>query len=132
VKAAPKPAAKPKDVEWVGAPKAAVLGDVQVSIPDLVIGKIPVKTFSGETTSKEDGLPDCGKANLGRKAGLSKAVRPHGLRHEAITSALDKTNGDVRTVQRFSRHADTRTVLLYDDRRRDVAGDVAKLVAGDD
>jgi integrase/recombinase XerC len=69
--------------------------------------------------------------DLGRKAGLAKPVRPHGLRHEAITRALDKTNGDVRTVQRFSRHADTRTVLLYDDRRRDLAGDVAKLVAGD-
>ena len=69
--------------------------------------------------------------DLGRKAGLAKPVRPHGLRHEAITRALDKINGDVRTVQRFSRHADTRTVLLYDDRRKDVAGDVAKLVAED-
>jgi integrase/recombinase XerC len=69
--------------------------------------------------------------DLGRKAGLAKPVRPHGLRHEAITRALDKTNGDVRTVQRFSRHADTRTVLLYDDRRRDLAGDVARLVAED-
>jgi integrase/recombinase XerC len=69
--------------------------------------------------------------DLGRKAGLSRPTRPHGLRHEAITRALDVTNGDVRTVQRFSRHADTRTLLLYDDRRRDLAGDVAKLVAGD-
>lgn len=69
--------------------------------------------------------------DLGRQAGLSRPTRPHGLRHEAITRALDATNGDVRTVQRFSRHADTRTVLLYDDRRKDVAGDVAKLVAGD-
>jgi hypothetical protein len=34
-------------------------------------------------------------------------------------------------VQRFSRHADTRTLLLYDDRRRDAAGDVARLVAED-
>lgn len=69
--------------------------------------------------------------DLGRKAGLARPTRPHALRHEAITKALDATNGDVRTVQRFSRHADTRTVLLYDDRRRDLAGDVAKLVAGE-
>jgi integrase/recombinase XerC len=69
--------------------------------------------------------------DLGRKVGLARPTRPHGLRHEAITRALDATNGDVRTVQRFSRHADTRTLLLYDDRRRDLAGDVAKLVAGD-
>jgi hypothetical protein len=39
--------------------------------------------------------------------------------------------GDVRTVQRFSRYADPRTLLLYDDCRRDLAGDVAKLVAED-
>jgi integrase/recombinase XerC len=70
--------------------------------------------------------------DLGRKVGLARPTRPHGLRHEAITRALDATNGDVRTVQRFSRHADARTLLLYDDRRRDLAGDVAKLVAGDD
>ena len=69
--------------------------------------------------------------DLGRKAGLSRPTRPHALRHQGITKALDVTNGDVRTVQRFSRHADTRTLLLYDDRRRDLAGDVAKLVAGD-
>jgi integrase/recombinase XerC len=70
--------------------------------------------------------------DLGRKAGLARPTRPHALRHEAITRALDKTNGDVRTVQRFSRHADPRTLLLYDDRRRDLAGDVARLVAGDE
>jgi integrase/recombinase XerC len=67
--------------------------------------------------------------DLGRKAGLARPTRPHALRHEAITRALDKTNGDVRTVQQFSRHADPRTLLLYDDRRRDLAGDVARLVA---
>jgi integrase/recombinase XerC len=69
--------------------------------------------------------------DLGRKAGLARPTRPHALRHEAITRALDRTNGDVRTVQRFSRHAEPRTLLLYDDRRRDLAGDVARLVAGE-
>jgi integrase/recombinase XerC len=68
---------------------------------------------------------------LGRKAGLARPTRPHGLRHEAITRALDRTNGDVRTVQRFSRHADPKTLLRYDDCRRDLAGDVARLVAED-
>jgi len=65
--------------------------------------------------------------DLGLEAGL--AVRPHGLRHAAITAALDLTNGDVRTVQRFSRHRDLRTLNRYDDNRRDLAGDVARLVA---
>ena len=65
--------------------------------------------------------------HLGKQAGLK--VWPHGLRHSAITEALDRTGGDVRAVQRFSRHRDLRTLLIYDDRRNDVAGDVARQVA---
>ena len=66
---------------------------------------------------------------LSLKAGLPRATRPHGLRHEAITRALELTNGNIRMVQKFSRHADPKTVLRYDDARTDLAGDVAKLVA---
>ena len=65
---------------------------------------------------------------LGTKAGLT--VRLHGLRHLAITSALDLTKGDVRAVQKFSRHKDVRVLNTYDDNRQDLAGDVARLVAG--
>lgn len=60
---------------------------------------------------------------------LLPRVRPHGLRHAAITTALDITNGDLRRVQRFSRHADIRTLQVYDDNRTDLGGEVAKLVA---
>jgi integrase/recombinase XerC len=66
--------------------------------------------------------------SLGRQAGLR--VRPHGLRHAAITQALDLTGGDIRAVQRFSRHRDVRTIGLYDDNRQDLAGQVARKVAG--
>lgn len=66
---------------------------------------------------------------LGARSGLARPQRPHGLRHQAITSALDLLGGDIRSVQRFSRHADPKTVMRYDDQRRDVAGDVAKLVS---
>jgi integrase/recombinase XerC len=65
---------------------------------------------------------------IGDAAGIER-LRPHGLRHAAITAALDLTQGDVRAVQRFSRHADPRTLLLYDDARRDGAGEIARLVA---
>src|SRR5262245_39991224 len=65
---------------------------------------------------------------LGVQAGLG-SVRPHGLRHAAITEALDLTNGDVRAVQRFSRHRDLRTLQRYDDCRRDLGGEVAKKLA---
>ena len=63
---------------------------------------------------------------LGQKLGLK--VRPHGIRHAAITEALDRTK-DPRAVQRFSRHADLDTVLRYDDNREDLAGEVAAEVA---
>ena len=56
-------------------------------------------------------------------------MRPHGLRHTAVTTALDATNGDVRSVRRFSRHADIGTVLIYDDERKDEGGRIADLVA---
>src|SRR5215208_6804073 len=48
---------------------------------------------------------------LGAKAGFM--VRPQGLRHLAITTALDRTNGDVCAVAKFSRHKDRRTLSRY-------------------
>jgi integrase/recombinase XerC len=33
-------------------------------------------------------------------------------------------------VQKFSRHKDVRVLNTYDDNRQDLAGDVARLVAG--
>jgi integrase/recombinase XerC len=64
---------------------------------------------------------------LGEAAGVR--ARPHGWRHAAITQALGATNGDVRAVQRFSRHKDIRIIQRYDDSRADLAGGVAKRVA---
>jgi integrase/recombinase XerC len=64
---------------------------------------------------------------LGKKEGLK--VRPHGLRHAAITDALDATGGNLRAVQKFSRHKDPKMLLIYDDARQDFQGEVAKLVS---
>ena len=69
---------------------------------------------------------------LGLKAGLAREVRPHGLRHEAITRALDLCAGDVRRVRHFSRHAKIETLLRYDDNRRDEAGAIARLLGDDE
>lgn len=66
-------------------------------------------------------------ASLGDAVGLR--VRPHGLRHAAVTEALDATGGNVRAVQRFSRHRDLRVLTMYDDNRQDLGGEVARLVA---
>jgi integrase/recombinase XerC len=64
---------------------------------------------------------------LGAKAGLN--TRPHALRHSAITTALDQTHGDVRAVQRYSRHKDIRVLTIYDDQRQDLGGKVAAMLA---
>jgi integrase/recombinase XerC len=64
-------------------------------------------------------------AFLSKLAGLPRPIRPHGLRHAAITVALDELDGDIRSVQAFARHAKPETTIRYDDHRRDVAGQVA-------
>ncbi len=66
-------------------------------------------------------------SRIGKQVGI--VARPHGLRHAAITAALDLTNGNVRLVKEFSRHANVQTVMIYDDRRNDCRGEIAKLVA---
>jgi integrase/recombinase XerC len=65
---------------------------------------------------------------LGRRAKV--AARPHGLRHTAITAALDAFAGDYRKARAFSRHASLETVRRYDDNRSDHAGQVAAVVHG--
>lgn len=60
---------------------------------------------------------------MGAKVG--SVIRPHGLRHAAITAALDETNGNVRAAREFSGHASVEVSLKYDDNRKDIGGDVA-------
>ncbi len=67
---------------------------------------------------------DCGRA-----AGVGH-VHPHGLRHTAITTALELTGGDVAKVATFSRHKSLDVLRRYDDNRLNGAGEVADLVAG--
>jgi integrase/recombinase XerC len=65
---------------------------------------------------------------LGKRANVG--ARPHGLRHAAITAALDAFQGDYRKARSFSRHASLETVRRYDDNRADHAGQVAAVVDG--
>jgi integrase/recombinase XerC len=64
---------------------------------------------------------------LGEKVGIR--ARPHGLRHAAVTAALDAMKGDIRSVQKFSRHKDVRVLCVYDDQRKDVAGEVSRMIS---
>lgn len=66
-------------------------------------------------------------SKLAERAGLH--AWPHGLRHSAITLGLDLTDGDIRSVRAFSRHAKPEMVMRYDDARKDLGGAVAEKLA---
>ena len=51
-----------------------------------------------------------------RRAGITKAVTPHTLRHAFITAALD-AGVPLRDVQEAASHADPRTTMRYDRAR---------------
>ncbi len=50
---------------------------------------------------------------LARRAGISKRISPHSLRHSFITAALD-AGVPLRDVQEAASHADPRTTMRYD------------------
>lgn len=52
-----------------------------------------------------------------KAAGISKVMSPHRIRHSAITSALDATEGNIRKAQKLSRHKQINTLMIYDDNR---------------
>jgi len=89
----------------------------------LFINFDPAKSAEGLTG---DGLYKIVRA-LGDKAGIK--ARPHGLRHSAITQALDLTQGNIRAVAKFSRHRNIQVLTCYDDNRQDLGGGVAAMVA---
>jgi integrase/recombinase XerD len=53
---------------------------------------------------------------VARRAGITKPVRPHTLRHAFITAALD-AGVPLRDVQEAASHADPRTTIRYDRAR---------------
>jgi len=61
-------------------------------------------------------------------AGITKAMSPHRVRHSSITAALEATNGDVRRVQKLSRHSSLNTLLIYDDARKNHQREVTDLL----
>lgn len=56
---------------------------------------------------------------LARRAGISKRISPHSLRHSFITAALD-AGVPLRDVQIAARHADPRTTTRYDRARHNL------------
>ncbi len=60
----------------------------------------------------------------------NKRMSPHRIRHSAITAALDIYNGDVRKVQKFSRHKSIETLMIYDDNRQNAQKEISYSLSG--
>jgi integrase/recombinase XerC len=61
-------------------------------------------------------------------AGIDKIMSPHRIRHSSITEALNITNGDVRKVQKLSRHSNLNTLIIYDENRQNYQGEVTDIL----
>lgn len=64
-----------------------------------------------------------------QKAGITKQMSPNRIRHSSITAALDATDGNVRKVQKLSRHAKIDTLLIYDDNRQKTQLELSELLS---
>jgi len=65
---------------------------------------------------------------VARRAGITKSVSPHTLRHAFITAALD-AGVPLRDVQEAASHADPRTTMRYDRARVSLDSHVTYIVA---
>ena len=65
---------------------------------------------------------------LARRAGITKRISPHSLRHSFITAALD-AGVPLRDVQEAASHADPRTTMRYDRGRQSLDRHATYIVA---
>jgi integrase/recombinase XerC len=65
-----------------------------------------------------------------KQAGITKRMSPHRIRHSSITAALDATDGNVRKVQKLSRHRQIDTLMIYDDNRAKDQVELSEMLSG--
>jgi len=115
---------------WITAPKSALRSLARwiayrgTDAGPLFISQDPAGKGDGRLTNRSLGRV---VRTVGEELGIE--LWPHALRHSAITAALDATDGNYRKVRGFSRHKNMNTVAIYDDNRRDFAGEVAESVS---
>ncbi|MEG4801261.1 tyrosine-type recombinase/integrase [Microcoleus sp. ARI1-B5] len=63
-------------------------------------------------------------------AGIPKRISPHRIRHAAITTLLDASNGNTRMAQKLSRHTSSNVLNCYDDNRQSLQREASGLLAG--
>ena len=66
---------------------------------------------------------------LAQGADVEKRMSPHRVRHSSITAYLDLSDGNVRDARLLSGHAKLETLVIYDDRRKNVQGQVSSKLA---
>ncbi|MEM7757132.1 MAG: tyrosine-type recombinase/integrase [Cyanobacteria bacterium P01_A01_bin.40] len=64
-----------------------------------------------------------------KRAGIAKIMSPHRVRHSSITAALEATDGNVRKVQKLSRHRKIDTLMIYDDNRAKHQAEVSEMLS---
>jgi site-specific recombinase XerD len=114
-------------------------GGKQVTIPlaprtgralDLYIGERATgPIFLGAAGARMDRYAaDRTVKRLARRAGVTKRISPHSLRHSFITAALD-AGVPLRDVQEAASHADPRTTMHYDRARHSLDRHATYIVA---
>jgi integrase len=114
-------------------------GGKQVTIPlaprtvralELCIGERSIgPVFLGAAGGRMDRYAaDRTVKRLARRAGITKRISPHSLRHSFITAALD-AGVPLRDVQEAASHADPRTTMRYDRARQSVDRHATYIVA---
>lgn len=63
-----------------------------------------------------------------KAVGITKTMSPHRIRHSSITHALERTGGDVRKVQKLSRHKNLDTLMIYDDGLQQLQAEITDLL----
>ena len=104
------------DREWATIPDATIRGRHRLDFRP----RAGARPLTGNAAQKIIG-------GLGDLAGLR--VRPHRLRHAAITDVLDATRGDHRRAQRFGRLKSPNVLMHYDDNSEDLGGEAATIIA---
>jgi integrase/recombinase XerD len=97
---------------------------------DLYLGERTAgPVFLGEHGGRMDrSAADRTVKRLARRAGITKQISPHSLRHSFITAALD-AGVALRDVQEAASHADPRTTMRYDRARRSLDRHATYIVA---
>ena len=114
-------------------------GGKQVTIPlaprtaralDFYIGeRVTGPIFLGAAGGRMDRYAaDRTVKRLARRAGITKRISPHSLRHSFITAALD-AGVPLRDVQEAASHADPRTTIRYDRARQSLDRHATYIVA---